>query len=94
MTVTLNIWAARFIHLTNPTKIKAMRIKGIKRGKTIEIFEEIDIPDGQEVVIYMASEKSNKIVNNEVGFWKTLFNFRQSENLETIGIEPDIFANE
>ncbi|WP_088242361.1 hypothetical protein [Calothrix rhizosoleniae] len=70
-----------------------MRIKGIKRGRTIEIFEEIDIPDGQEVVIYMTSEKSNKIVNDEGNFWKTLLNFRQSEDLETMGIEPEIFAN-
>ncbi len=70
-----------------------MRIKGIKRGRTIEIFEEIDIPDGQEVVIYMTSEKSNKIVNNEADFWKALLHFRQSENLETMGIEPEIFAN-
>ena len=26
-----------------------MKIKGIKRGKTIELSEEINIPDGQEV---------------------------------------------
>ncbi len=70
-----------------------MRIKGIKRGRTIEIFEEIDIPDGQEVVIYMTSEKYNKIVNDEADFWKTLLHFRQEEDLETIGIEPGIFAN-
>ncbi|MFB2970012.1 hypothetical protein ACE1CD_13635 [Aerosakkonema sp. BLCC-F183] len=28
-----------------------MKIKGIKRGKTIELSEEINIPDGQEVNI-------------------------------------------
>jgi hypothetical protein len=28
-----------------------MKIKGIKRGKNIEILQEIDIPDGMELVI-------------------------------------------
>lgn len=28
-----------------------MKIKGIKRGKTIEIIEDIDLPDGTEVLI-------------------------------------------
>ncbi len=28
-----------------------MKIKGIKQGKTIELLEEINIPDGSEVLI-------------------------------------------
>ena len=28
-----------------------MRIKGIKRGQTIELKEELKIPDGQEIII-------------------------------------------
>ncbi len=28
-----------------------MKIKGIKRGKTIEVLEEINVPDGTEIVI-------------------------------------------
>lgn len=28
-----------------------MKIKGIKRGQNIEIFQEIDIPDGTEIII-------------------------------------------
>jgi acylphosphatase len=28
-----------------------MKIKGIKRGRTIELSEEVNIPDGQEVNI-------------------------------------------
>lgn len=28
-----------------------MKIKGIKRGKTIEILEEINVADGQEIII-------------------------------------------
>ena len=28
-----------------------MKIKGIKRGRMIELFQEIDIPDGSEVTV-------------------------------------------
>lgn len=28
-----------------------MKVKGIKRGKTIELAEAIDIPDGTEVIL-------------------------------------------
>ena len=28
-----------------------MKIKGIKRGQNIEIFQDIDIPDGTEIMI-------------------------------------------
>ena len=28
-----------------------MKIKGIKRGKTIEILQEINVPDGSEVIM-------------------------------------------
>ncbi|MDM9380799.1 hypothetical protein QUB80_08790 [Chlorogloeopsis sp. ULAP01] len=34
-----------------------MKIKGIKRGKTIEIFAEINIPDGQEIIIEIQEEQ-------------------------------------
>ena len=34
-----------------------MKIKGIKRGKNIEISEEINIPDGQELIIEIAKEQ-------------------------------------
>jgi hypothetical protein len=30
-------------------------IKGIKQGKTIELLEEINIPDGQEILITVES---------------------------------------
>ncbi|GAA6616631.1 hypothetical protein [Scytonema sp. NUACC26] len=36
-----------------------MKIKGIKRGKTIEILEDIDIPDGAQVVIEIENSHSN-----------------------------------
>lgn len=32
-----------------------MRIKGIKRGKNIELLEEIAIPDDQEVIIEISN---------------------------------------
>lgn len=28
-----------------------MKIKGIKRGKTIELLEELNIPDGTEILV-------------------------------------------
>jgi predicted DNA-binding antitoxin AbrB/MazE fold protein len=38
--------AIPFIH-----EVKAMQIKGIKRGKNIELLEELNIPDGSEIII-------------------------------------------
>lgn len=71
-----------------------MKIKGIKRGKTIEIFHEINIPDGEEIIIEIPDEKSISITIEESlsKFWKSLENFRDEENLEAADIEPDIFA--
>jgi len=34
-----------------------MRIKGIKRGQTIELKEELKIPDGQEILIEVKEVK-------------------------------------
>lgn len=28
-----------------------MKVKGIKRGQTIELLQEIDIPDGSEIIV-------------------------------------------
>ena len=38
-----------------------MKIKGIKRGKTIELVEEPNIPDGEEIIfiVQKASSESN-----------------------------------
>ncbi|MGL5192425.1 MAG: hypothetical protein ACRC8Y_02310 [Chroococcales cyanobacterium] len=35
-----------------------MQIRGIKRGQTIELTEELTIPDGQEIVIEINLPKS------------------------------------
>ncbi|BAZ50967.1 hypothetical protein NIES4103_35900 [Nostoc sp. NIES-4103] len=70
-----------------------MKIKGIKRKNTIEIFQEINIPDGQEIFIEILYENSQTSVNSESKFWKSLEKFRQEQELETAGIEPGIFAD-
>ncbi len=33
-----------------------MQLKGIKRGNNIELLKELDIPDGQEVIIEVQEE--------------------------------------
>lgn len=70
-----------------------MKMKGIKRGKTIEIFEEIDIPDGEEIIIYTTYEDSGKRVNNQAKLWDNIEKFRQEEDLKTAAIEPEIFTD-
>lgn len=70
-----------------------MKIKGIKWGKTIEIFQEINIPDGQEIIIYTTYEESTEVVNNQTTLYESIENFRQEEDLKTAAIEPEIFAD-
>lgn len=64
-----------------------MKIKGIKRRNSIEIFQELNIPDGQEIVIEILDE-STIIVSGESQFWKSLEKFRQEQELEAVSIEP------
>ncbi|WP_293118713.1 hypothetical protein [Okeania sp. SIO1I7] len=59
-----------------------MFVKGIKRGRNIEIFEDINIPDGQEILITIETRGS---------FWKSLNSFRQELDTEGIWIEPEVF---
>ncbi|MFY7804033.1 MAG: hypothetical protein ACOVQ7_11455 [Limnoraphis robusta] len=61
-----------------------MRVKGIKRGRNIEIFEDINIPDGQEIIIAIETEE---------GFWKSLARFRQELDSDGVWIEPEVFEN-
>ncbi|MEH2042395.1 hypothetical protein [Nostoc sp.] len=70
-----------------------MKIKGIKRKNTIEIFEEINIPDRQEIVIEILYEDSTTSVSSESQFWKSLEKFRQKQELEAAGIHPEVFAD-
>ena len=59
-------------------------IKGIKKGKTIELLEEIDIPDGQEILVDIQT------VNN---FWTSLESFRKSQEFKDVAFEEDIFTD-
>ncbi len=53
-----------------------MKIKGIKRGKTIELSEEVNIPDGQEVNIQieviqqMSNEERVKKMKELLANWE------------------------
>ncbi|AFY33550.1 hypothetical protein [Calothrix sp. PCC 7507] len=73
-----------------------MKIKGIKRGKTIEISEALNIPDGTEIIIDIEiiqsishQERLKKmqdfLSNNKEDredFVKTMEEFLKEENLE------------
>ena len=59
-------------------------VKGIKKGKTIELLEEINIPDGVEILIDIQT------VNN---FWTSLEDFRNSQDFKNVDFEEEIFTN-
>lgn len=59
-----------------------MQIKGIKKGRTIQIFDDLDIPDGQETSLSIETGGE---------FWQRLQSFRQEPDSERIWIEPNIF---
>ena len=59
-----------------------MQIKGIKKGRFIELFEELDIPDGEEISLSIESQE---------GFWQRLESFRQELDSEDVWIEPEVF---
>jgi len=53
-----------------------MQLKGIKRGKNIELLKELDIPDGQEIAIEIPDNQLNsedeklKRLEQVFGKWK------------------------
>jgi hypothetical protein len=60
-------------------------VKGIKRGKIIELLEDINLPDGQEILIDV------QIVDN---FWSKLLEFRSQTIWEELELEEeDPFTN-
>lgn len=59
-----------------------MLVKGIKKGKTIELLEEVDFPDNEELLVEIRE------VND---FWSALQNFRQRVDLASI--DDDSFDN-
>lgn len=52
-----------------------MLVKGIKKGKIIELLEEVDFPDNEEILIEI------KRVSD---FWSALQNFRKRVDLDSI----------
>lgn len=52
-----------------------MLVKGIKKGKIIELLEEVDFPDNEEILIEI------KRVSD---FWSTLQDFRRRVDLDSI----------
>lgn len=58
-------------------------VKGIKKGKTIELYDEINIPDGQEILIEVQT------VNN---FWTSLEEFRNSQDFKNVEFEEEDLA--
>ena len=59
-------------------------VKGIKKGKTIELLEEINIPDGEEILIDILP------VNN---FWTSLETFRNSQEFNDVDFDAEIFRD-
>ncbi|MBD2481924.1 hypothetical protein H6G57_07815 [Planktothrix sp. FACHB-1365] len=59
-----------------------MFVKGIKRGKIIELLEEVDFPDNQEILVEIRE------IND---FWSALQDFRKRVNLESI--DDDTFED-
>lgn len=62
--------------------VNIMFVKGIKKGKTIELLEDMDFPDNQEVLVEIKVAKD---------FWSALQDFRQRVDLESI--DDDTFNN-
>lgn len=63
-------------------EILAMFVKGIKRGKIIELLEEVDFPDNQEILVEIRE------IND---FWSALQDFRKRVDLESI--DDDTFED-
>ncbi|KYC35767.1 hypothetical protein WA1_08175 [Scytonema hofmannii PCC 7110] len=63
-----------------------MHITAIKRGQTLEISENLDIPDGQEVRIEIIYTPSN---DNNGKFGNSLEEFRRQHNIAELDIDID-----
>lgn len=56
-----------------------MKVKGIKRGKIIELVETLDIPDGEQVIVealeihplsQLTPEERQRRIDEVLGVWK------------------------
>ncbi|NET26397.1 hypothetical protein [Okeania sp. SIO1I7] len=61
-----------------------MLVKGINKGKIIELLEEINLPDNQEILIEI------KEVND---FWSAYQKFRAKIEQEGISFDDNTFDN-
>ncbi len=61
-----------------------MLIKGIKKGKNIELLEKVNLPDNQEVLVEIKPVRD---------FWSALQDFRAKMEREGIVFDDDDFAN-
>ena len=61
-----------------------MLVKAIKKGRTIELLEEVDFPDGREVWLEIKEVKS---------FWQVYQNYRDRMEQEGIVFDDDVFAD-
>ena len=59
-----------------------MLVKAIKKGRIIELLEDVDFPDNQEVLVEVRKIKD---------FWSALQDFRERVDLESIN--DDTFNN-
>lgn len=59
-----------------------MLVRGIKKGNTIELLENVNLPDNQELLIEIQTIQD---------FWVALQQFRQRVDLESI--DDDCFDN-
>ena len=62
--------------------MRIMLVKGIKKGKNIELLEKLNLPDNHEVLIEIKEVKD---------FWSALQDFRNRVDLESI--DDDTFEN-
>lgn len=61
-----------------------MLIKGIKKGKTIELLEEVDWPENQEITLEIRGGEK---------FWSLYQKFRQKMQQEEFFFEDNDFVN-
>lgn len=59
-----------------------MFVKGIKKGKIIELLEDVNLPDNQEVLVEIKEVKD---------FWSALQDFRERVDLDSL--DDDTFEN-
>jgi hypothetical protein len=65
-----------------------MKVRGVKRGNTIELLEPLDIADAREITIEIESDRLDS------DFGEFIHRFREEHDLENEGIEPEEFLKQ